>query len=191
MVLVRLDKKCREGKADCQGVVCRRVCFDFIRRTMQNNYHRTIQNALCEYNPSYLKLTVGNSTRGHGCSLVQLYCPLCRQHVFVKFCKEYFQLLHCGSVYFAMEGHLFWDFLFARFRIFSWIFVSLLFVFLLFYFWAPCFFASLLSLLLCFSAGLFCFSAFPAFVLLEPKQSLRFSLSLSLFFKYNIIPNQS
>ena len=99
MVLVRLDKKCREGKADCQGVVCRRVCFDFIRRTMQNNYHRTIQNALCENNPSYLELTVGNSTRGHGCSLVQLYCPLRRQHVFVEFREEYFQLLHCGSVY--------------------------------------------------------------------------------------------
>ena len=99
MVLVRLDKKCREGKADCQGVVCRRVCFDFIRRTMQINYHRTIQNALCENNPSYLELTVGNSTRGHGCSLVQLYCPLRRQHVFVEFREEYFQLLHCGSVY--------------------------------------------------------------------------------------------
>ena len=54
---------------------------------MQNNYHK----AHCvKNNPSYLKLNVGNSTRGNGCSLVQLFCPLRTQHVFVEFRKEHF-----------------------------------------------------------------------------------------------------
>ena len=63
---------------------------------MQNNYHKAHRVKITKDNPSYLKLNVGNSTRWHGrmvvvrCSLVQLFCPLRTQRVFVEFREDHF-----------------------------------------------------------------------------------------------------